>query len=90
MLYNDAKSAFDDENYRAQQQGFTMNTSPAILPQTVTTTDNRDISVKPEEAIMELQVHGMGRNGDRPMLSALIDDMVIFYEMFPFDDKIPG
>jgi hypothetical protein len=33
---------------------------------------------------------GMGMNKGRPILSALIDDMVVFYELFTFNNKIPG
>lgn len=40
--------------------------------------------------IVELHVHGMGINKGRPVLSALIDDQVVFYEMFRRDDRISG
>lgn len=39
---------------------------------------------------MELQIYGMGYNQSRPILSALIDDTVVFYEMFAYDNGIDG
>lgn len=39
---------------------------------------------------MELQLYGMGMNQARPILSALVDDTVVFYEMFFFDEGIDG
>lgn len=35
-------------------------------------------------------MHGMGMNQSRPILSALIDDTVVFYEMFPYDEGGSG
>lgn len=39
---------------------------------------------------MELQIYGMGYNQSRPILAALIDDTVVFYEMFAYDNGIEG
>lgn len=39
---------------------------------------------------MELQIFGMGYNQSRPILAALIDDTVVFYEMFVYDNGIDG
>lgn len=39
---------------------------------------------------MELLVAGLGINQARPVLSALVDDTVVFYEMFAFDNGIGG
>lgn len=51
-------------------------------------TDN--VAVKPEDVIVELQVHGLGPNRSRPVVSLLVDDTVVFYEMFPFDEQTKG
>jgi hypothetical protein len=66
-----------------------MNT-PVILPQPVESRSADSSAVKAEEIIVELQCTGLGPNHGRPILSALVDDMAIFYELFPFDDKISG
>uniref|UniRef100_A0A7E4VIG7 MMS1_N domain-containing protein n=1 Tax=Panagrellus redivivus TaxID=6233 RepID=A0A7E4VIG7_PANRE len=36
--------------------------------------------------ICELKLYGTGPNGQRPVLGLLVDDMVTFYEAFPFDN----
>ncbi|CAD5226198.1 unnamed protein product [Bursaphelenchus xylophilus] len=51
-------------------------------------TDN--VAVKAEEVIMELQFNGLGYNKGRPVLSLLIDDTVVFYEVFSFDEGVKG
>ncbi|KAL7078281.1 hypothetical protein ACQ4LE_002730 [Meloidogyne hapla] len=86
VLYDDVQSAIDDE-HRPSQQSF-MST-PIILPQPAESLSS-DTIVKPEEKIFELQVCGLGMNCGRPILSALFDDMVVFYELFPYDDNING
>nr|CAD2194499.1 unnamed protein product [Meloidogyne enterolobii] len=86
VLYDDVQSAIDDE-HRPSQQSF-MNT-PVIVPQPAESLSS-DTIVKPEEKIFELQICGLGMSSGRPVLSALFDDMVIFYELFPYDDNING
>uniref|UniRef100_A0A915LJG3 Cleavage and polyadenylation specificity factor subunit 1 n=1 Tax=Meloidogyne javanica TaxID=6303 RepID=A0A915LJG3_MELJA len=86
VLYDDVQSAIDDE-HRPSQQSF-MNT-PVIVPQPAESLSS-DTIVKPEEKIFELQICGLGMNSGRPVLSALFDDMVVFYELFPYDDNING
>lgn len=39
---------------------------------------------------MELQMFGMGMNQSRPILAALIDDTVVYYEMFVCDEGLNG
>lgn len=85
LLYDDAQSAIDDE--QRPQHGF--SNTPVILPQPVESR-SADVITKPEEIVVELKMAGMGMNKGRPILSALIDDMVVFYELFTFNNKIPG
>ncbi|CAK5046648.1 unnamed protein product [Meloidogyne enterolobii] len=81
VLYDDVQSAIDDE-HRPSQQSF-MNT-PVIVPQPAESLSSDTIK------IFELQMCGLGMNCGRPVLSALFDDMVVFYELFPYDDNING
>lgn len=39
---------------------------------------------------MELQLFGLGKNKSRPILTALIDDTVVYYEMFACDEGFNG
>uniref|UniRef100_A0A1I8AI22 CPSF_A domain-containing protein n=1 Tax=Steinernema glaseri TaxID=37863 RepID=A0A1I8AI22_9BILA len=53
--------------------------------------ENRDAQGgRPEDAIVELVVLGMGYNQARPILAVLVDDMVVLYEMFSHDDHLEG
>ncbi|TMS37470.1 hypothetical protein L596_004394 [Steinernema carpocapsae] len=45
---------------------------------------------RPEDLVVELVVTGMGYNQGRPVLSLLIDDTVLLYEMFAHDDNVEG
>ncbi|CAD5218762.1 unnamed protein product [Bursaphelenchus okinawaensis] len=51
-------------------------------------TDN--VAIKPEEVVMEIQFNGLGYNQGRPVMSLLIDDTVVFYEVFQYDEGIKG
>uniref|UniRef100_A0A914IGJ2 Cleavage and polyadenylation specificity factor subunit 1 n=1 Tax=Globodera rostochiensis TaxID=31243 RepID=A0A914IGJ2_GLORO len=97
VLYGDAQTLLEDD-HRPAQHAFLMNT-PVILPQVQSTETARVIAggagaesmmLKPEEVIFELFVHGMGINKGRPVLSVLVDDQMVFYEMFRHDDHIAG
>ncbi|KAL3099044.1 hypothetical protein niasHS_001032 [Heterodera schachtii] len=103
VLYGDAQTLQEDDHHHQQHQQsrasaqhpFMMNT-PMILPQMHGAEMGRSnvgagadsLMLKPEEVIVELFVQGLGINKGRPVLSVLVDDQVIFYEMFRHDDHI--
>ncbi|KAI6235977.1 hypothetical protein M3Y95_00108700 [Aphelenchoides besseyi] len=71
----------------------TLNADDTFADQTIDQLENSSkpetVTVKDEEIVTELRLTGLGLNQGRPVLSVLIDDTVVFYELFSFDEGFP-
>ncbi|KAI1726321.1 CPSF A subunit region domain-containing protein [Ditylenchus destructor] len=84
-LFDDPSSVYDEDHTQLHLGSYTAQTIEATKPNA-----EASVIVKPEEIVIELQLYGMGMNQGRPILAALVDDVLVFYEMFFCDDGVEG
>ena len=72
----------------------TLNADDPFADQTLSQSDGatrpETVAVRDEDVIMELTLFGLGYNQRRPVLSMMIDDTIVLYELFAYDDMHKG